>query len=159
MTTIRPASFPEDLAAVTAIFREYVMSPKVDLGFQDYEQEFAQLPGKYARPDGCILLATIEGQVVGCAALRRVDEVTCELKRVYIRPVARGQDLGRRMVQHMLHQATSVGYRRMCLDVLPEFVAAQRLYQSLGFMPAEPVSFNPVPGTRFLALELASPTP
>lgn len=153
---IRLAQFPEDLHAVTAIFREYVHSPATDLGFQDYEEEFAQLPGKYAQPGGCILLATIEAQVVGCAALRRVDEATCELKRVYVRPGARGQDLGRRLVQRMLHLATSVGYRRMCLDVLPEFVAAQRLYQSLGFVPAEPVGFNPVPGTKFLALELAA---
>ena len=155
MTTIRPASFPEDLAAVTAIFREYVLSPTVDLGFQDYEQEFAQLPGKYAQPDGCILLAAMDnGDVVGCAALRRVDEVACELKRVYVRPAARGQDLGRQLVQHMLQMGRAAGYRRMCLDVLPEFVAAQRLYESLGFVPTAPVSFNPVPGTKFLALEL-----
>lgn len=154
MTTIRPASFPEDLAAVTAIFRDYVLSPTVDLGFQDYEQEFAQLPGKYVQPDGCILLAIAAHEVVGCAALRRVDDHTCELKRVYVRPSARGMDLGRQLVLRMLHEAKAAGYSRMCLDVLPEFVAAQRLYESLGFVAAEPVSFNPVPGTKFLALAL-----
>lgn len=154
MTTIRPASFPEDLAAVTTIFREYVLSPTVDLGFQDYEQEFAQLPGNYAQSDGCILLAIVAQDVMGCAALRRVDDHTCELKRVYVRPSARGMDLGRQLVLRMLHDAKAAGYDRMCLDVLPEFVAAQRLYESLGFVAAEPVSFNPVPGTKFLALVL-----
>lgn len=93
---IRLALFPDDLAAVTAIFHEYVHSPTADLGFQDYEQEFAQLPGKYAEPDGCILLAVIGRGVEGCAPLRRVDDDgNCELKRVYVRPTARGVDLGR----------------------------------------------------------------
>lgn len=151
---IRHALFPADLPAVTAIFREYVHSPTADLGFQDYEQEFAELPGKYAEPDGCILLAIVDGGVAGCAALRRVDGRSCELKRVYVRPAARGMDLGRQLVQRMLEVARQAGYARMCLDVLPEFVAAQRLYESLGFVPAEPVSFNPVPGTKFLALAL-----
>lgn len=154
MTTIRRATFPNDLTAVTAIFREYVRSPTANLDFQDYEQEFAELPGKYAEPDGCVLLAVVDGGVVGCAALRRVQGPTCELKRVYVRPAARGMDLGRKLVEEMLHAAKEAGYQRMCLDVLPEFVAAQRLYESLGFVEAEPVSFNPVPGTRFLALDL-----
>jgi len=150
MTMIRPATFPGDLPEVIAIFREYVKSPVANLDFQDYEQEFTQLPGKYAEPDGCILLAVIEGQVVGCAALRRVDASACELKRVYVRPQARGMALGRQLVQQMVYAARDAGYRRMCLDVLAEFVAAQRLYESLGFVPAQAVSFNPVPGTRFL---------
>ena len=154
MTTIRRATFPNDLTAVMAIFREYVRSPKANLDFQDYEQEFAELPGKYAEPDGCVLLAVVDGGVVGCAALRRVQGPTCELKRVYVLPAARGMDLGRKLVEEMLHAAKEAGYQRMCLDVLPEFVAAQRLYESLGFVEAEPVSFNPVPGTRFLALDL-----
>ena len=154
MTTIRRAIFPDDLPAVTAIYREYVPSPTANLDFQDYEQEFAELPGQYAEPDGGVLLAVVEGRVVGCAAQRRVEDGTCELKRVYVRPVARGMDLGRKLVEEMLRVAREAGYRRMCLDVLPEFVAAQRLYESLGFVTAEPVSFNPVPGTRFLALDL-----
>lgn len=155
MTTIRRASFPHDLPTVSTIFREYVQSPTANLEFQDYEKEFAQLPGKYAEPEGCILLALTDGGVVGCAALRRVDDDgTCELKRVYVRPAARGMDLGRQLVEQMLQVAREAGYTRMCLDVLPEFVAAQKLYASLGFVPAAPVSFNPVPGTKFLALEL-----
>lgn len=152
---IRRATFPHDLPIVTAIFREYVQSPTANLDFQDYEREFASLPGHYAEPGGCILLATTDALgVAGCAALRPVDGQRCELKRVYVRPAARGLDLGRQLVQQMLEVARQAGYARMCLDVLPEFVAAQRLYASLGFVPAEPVSFNPVPGTKFLALEL-----
>jgi len=154
MTDIKPAKFPDDLEHVIAILREYVASPSVDLGFQDYEAEFAALPGKYAAPDGRLLLAWKRQAVVGCAALRRVDETTCEMKRVYVRPGARGENLGRRLVESILAEARAAGYSRVCLDVLPEFSAAQRIYESLGFLPAEPVAFNPVPGTKFLALEL-----
>jgi GNAT superfamily N-acetyltransferase len=154
MITIQAASFPRDLSEVISIFREYVNSPTANLDFQDFENEFAGLPGKYAEPDGRILLAQADGRILACAALRRVDAHSCELKRVYVRPVARGKNIGRNIVERMIDEARLAGYRRMCLDVLPEFTAAQQLYDSLGFMPAEPVSYNPVPGTKFLALHL-----
>lgn len=154
MPVIKQALFPNDRDVVVSIFREYVSSPVANLDFQEYEAEFAGLPGKYAPPQGRLLLARECGTVLGCAALRRVDESACEMKRVYVRPAARGRNLGRRLVQAILNEAKIAGYSRVCLDVLPEFTAAQRLYESLGFVPAPPVSFNPVPGTRFLALAL-----
>jgi putative acetyltransferase len=155
MSEIKPANFPDDLEHVIAILSEYVASPSVSLAFQNYEAEFAALPGKYAAPDGCLLLAWKGPAVVGCAALRRVDENTCEMKRVYVRPDARGENLGRRLIERILDEARAAGYSRICLDVLPEFAAAQRIYESLGFQTAAPVTFNPVPGTRYLALELS----
>lgn len=149
MHDIHRAHFPADLETVVDIFREYVTSPTVDLGFQDDAQEFATLPGAYAPPDGCLLLA----RAGGCAALRRVDAVCAEMKRVYLRPAARGTGLGRRLVTAVLAEAHR-------LEVLPEFTAAQALHRSLGFAPAPPVSFNPVTDTQFLALTLsARPSP
>ncbi|WP_028603484.1 GNAT family N-acetyltransferase [Ottowia thiooxydans] len=154
MFIIRQALFPAERDDVVSIFREYVSSPTVSLDFQDYEAEFAELPGKYEAPQGRLLLAREADAVLGCAALRRVDEQTCEMKRVYVRPVARGRDLGRLLANAIVAEARLAGYSRICLDVLPEFTAAQKLYESMGFEPAEPVSFNPVPGTKFLALAL-----
>ncbi len=154
MTDIRRARFPDDLDAVVAIFREYIGSTSVSLDFQDYEAELADLPGKYDAPTGGLFLAVHAGAVVGCAGFRAVDDETCEMKRVYVRPVARGQDLGRRLVERILDEGRAAGYRRICLDVLPEFEAARRLYASLGFVPAPPVTFNPVAGTRFLGMDL-----
>jgi GNAT superfamily N-acetyltransferase len=154
MNPIRDAKFPNDREVVRDIFLEYVRSPIVSLEFQDYEAEFADLPGKYAPPCGRLLLAWKDGRVVGCAALRQVDATTCEMKRVYVRPVARGTTLGRRLVEHLIQDARIAGYTRLCLDVLPEFTLAQNLYRSLGFKDAESVTFNPVPGTKFLALDL-----
>lgn len=154
--SLRLARFPEDRMAVEDVFREYVHSPTADLGFQNFGAEFAALPGPYAAPEGGVLLAWANDRVLGCAALRRVgtDATRCELKRVYVRPAGRGTGLGRAMVERMLQEARAAGYRHMCLDVLPEFTAAQGLYGSLGFVDADPVSFNPVPGTRFMALDL-----
>jgi GNAT superfamily N-acetyltransferase len=154
MNLIRDAKFPDDREAVKDIFLEYVRSPTVSLEFQDYEAEFADLPGKYAPPCGRLLLAWKEGSVVGCAALRQVDASTCEMKRVYVRPAARGTQLGRRLIERLIQEARMTGYRRLCLDVLPEFVAAKKIYSSLGFKDAAPVAFNPVPDTQFLALDL-----
>ena len=154
MIDIKSADFPEDLIAVVAIFREYVASPSASLDFQDFEPEIAALPGKYAAPDGRLLLVWEGSAVVGCAALRRVERNVCEMKRVYIRPAARGKGLGRRLIERILAEAREAGYSRICLDVLPEFRTAHDIYKSLGFRPAQPISFNPVPGTQFLGLDL-----
>lgn len=154
MTEIKPAIFPQDLERVVAIFREYVSSPSVSLDYQDYEPEFASLPGKYAAPEGHLLLAWKNGIVVGCAALRKVDGSVCEMKRVYIRSTARDEGLGRRLIESILTEAREAGYSRICLDVLPEFTVAQGIYESLGFRLAPSVTFNPVPGTKFLGLDL-----
>jgi GNAT superfamily N-acetyltransferase len=151
---IRRARFPQDLDAVIAIFREYIGSTSVSLDFQNYEAELADLPGKYDAPRGGLFLAWHADAVVGCAGFREVNDGICEMKRVYVRPGVRGQNLGRRLVERILAEGRAAGYNRICLDVLPEFKAAQQLYESLGFAPAEPVTFNPVPDTRFLGMDL-----
>lgn len=154
MITITDARFPEDREAVLSIFREYVTSTTVSLQFQDYETEFASLPGKYQPPDGRLLLAWKGERVIGCVALRKIVPGTCEMKRVYVRPEARGSGIGRQLVVQIMDAARLAGYQRICLDVLPEFEAARHIYESIGFVPTLPVAFNPVPGTRFLGMDL-----
>jgi putative acetyltransferase len=151
---IRQARFPEDRAAVEEIFREYIASPSVSLEFQDYEPELAALPGKYAPPEGALLLAWQTDRAIGCAAMRPVDEAICEMKRLYVRPEGRGMGLGRRLAEEIIAAARAAGYAEIRLDVLPEFERAREVYHSLGFRPAEPVTYNPVPGTSFLGLAL-----
>lgn len=154
MCTIRDARFPDDTAAVLEIWREYVASPSVSLDYQDYRAEFDDLPGKYARPGGRLLLAEQDGGIDGCIALRKVSASICEMKRLYVRPRARGAGLGRALIEQLIVEAGIAGYLEIRLDVLEEFAQAKRLYQSFGFIPADPVSFNPVPGASFLGLEL-----
>ena len=154
MIDIQPARFPDDLDAVRAIFREYADSLGVDLGFQAFDQELAALPGKYSPPAGTILLARDDEHVIGSVALRPFEHDICEMKRLYVRPEGRGQQLGRRLAQAVVHAAKEAGYRKMRLDTLPTMQAAQRLYTSLGFRPISAYVFNPVEGTQFLELDL-----
>lgn len=154
---IRPAVFPDDGDTVRALFREYADGLGVDLCFQGFEAELAGLPGRYAPPDGRLLLAwDVAGHAVGCVALRRIADDTCEMKRLYVSPAGRGARLGRRLAEAICDEARAAGYRRICLDTLPSMQAAQHLYRSMGFTPMASYVFNPVPGVVYLELRLGN---
>lgn len=156
MTTIREAQFPQHLEAARAIFREYAASLGIDLSFQDFETELADLPGKYAPPQGRVLLAWRDSAVIGSVAMRPLDETICEMKRLYVRPAGRGEQLGKRLAEHVLRVAKETGYTKIRLDTLPTMQPAQHLYASLGFVDIPAYVFNPVEGTRFLELDLTA---
>jgi ribosomal protein S18 acetylase RimI-like enzyme len=141
---IRPAQ-TTDLETVRSLLREYAASLQLDLSFQDFEAELADPLGFYE----LVLLADD-----GCVGLRRIDELTCEMKRLYVRPVGRGSGLGRRLAEVVISEARQRGYTRMLLDTLPEMAPAQALYRSLGFRETGPYRHNPVPGAVFLELRL-----
>jgi putative acetyltransferase len=151
---IRHALFPKDSAAVLDIWREFVASPSVSLDHQNNHLEFANIPGKYAAPEGCILLAERDREIDGCVSLKKVDSEICEMKRLYVRPRARGARLGFNLIERVIGEARLIGYAEMRLDVLEEFTQAKRLYAAFGLVPAEPISFNPLLGTEFLGLKL-----
>ena len=152
---IRLARFPEDAELVRALFREYADGLGIDLCFQGFEDELASLPGKYAAPGGCVLLAWAGSEPVGCVALRPVDAERAEMKRLYLRPAARGLGVGRQLVERICERARGAGYRWVCLDTLPGMRAAARLYRSMGFVAIEPYVFNPIPGAMFMGLKCA----
>ena len=143
-----------DHEAVKALFREYAESLGFSLAYQDFETELAGFPGKYAPPEGALLLATADGEAAGTVALRKLEQGICEMKRLYVRPAARGSSLGRRLAERICDEARAAGYARICLDTLSTMTPALKLYASLGFRDIEPYVFNPIPGARFLALEL-----
>ncbi len=154
MVTVRQAEFPKDAAAVLEIWREFVASPSVSLDFQGNEAEFENFPGKYAAPDGRVLVAERNGSLVGCISFRKVNSDICEMKCLYVRPEGRGYGLGLQLTRCLIAAAIEAGYGEMRLDVLAEFETARAIYKSLGFTTADPVSFNPLPGTSFLGLAL-----
>jgi len=144
VSPIRPAQ-PEDLETVRGFLREYADGLEVDLSFQDFESELADPLGFYE----LVLLADD-----GCVALRRIDEQTCEMKRLFVRPAGRGSGLGRKLAEAVIGEARARDYSRMLLDTLPEMTSAQALYRSLGFRETEPYRHNPVAGAAFLELTL-----
>lgn len=154
MTEIRPADLDRDIPDARRLFREYADGLGVSLCFQGFEEEVAGLPGKYAAPSGRLLLAWRGGELAGCVALRPLEGGDCEMKRLYVRPAARGMHLGRQLAERIIADARGIGYRRICLDTLPTMTAAIALYRDLGFTPIEPYVFNPVEGAMHLGLRL-----
>ena len=148
---IRPADPARDLTTVRTLFREYAASLGFALDFQGFEDELMELPGEYAEPRGVILLAEGPlGEAWGVVALRPLeDAATCEMKRMYVRPIARGRGLGRILGEAILAEARARGYRAMRLDTIDTMTPAITLYESLGFKPIAPYRFNPMPGALY----------
>jgi len=151
---------PDDasLDAVRDIFREYADSLGVDLAFQDFERELRELPGEYAPPRGALLLATLDGVVAGCCALRPLDGVdypnAAEMKRLYVRKAFRGFGLGRQLAEQALDAARQAGYACVLLDTLSDMEAARALYDELGFEEIPPYYHNPIAGAHYLKADL-----
>jgi putative acetyltransferase len=154
MAHVEPAIFPEHAAIVTELWRAFIADSPVDLSYQNNAAELVDLPGRYAAPGGCVLLAWQEDAPVGVVAMRAAGPGVCEMKRLFVRPAVREQAVGRTLVERLIVAAREAGYREMRLDVQARSRAARTLYRSMGFAPAPPVSFNPVAGAAFLGLRL-----
>lgn len=147
-----------DLEQAARLFQAYAASLPIDLGYQNFSAELSDLPGKYSRPGGALLLAKDSyGEPVGCVALRPFDQGSrCEMKRLFVIPEARFFGLGKRLVGAAIEAAAERRYSEILLDTLPSMTEAAALYQRLGFEPAEPY-YAPTPeGTRFMRLSLKS---
>jgi ribosomal protein S18 acetylase RimI-like enzyme len=147
-----------ELDAVRGLFVEYAASLNVDLCFQNFTTELATLPGEYAAPRGGLLLATVDGELAGCCAMRPLDAVdypnACEMKRLYVRPAYRGRQLGRLLAESILEIARLAGYDCILLDTLNDMEAARALYEELGFEDIPPYYYNPIAGAHYLKAAL-----
>jgi len=148
----------DQMHQVRDIFREYAAGLGIDLCFQQFDRELAELPGEYAAPRGALLLAEVDGAVAGCCALRPLDTSdypnAAEMKRLYVRKAFRGFGLGRQLVEATLDAARLAGYACVLLDTLDDMEAARALYEDLGFEPIEPYYHNPIPGAHYLKVDL-----
>ena len=139
-----------DLALVRTLLIEYANGLGVDLAFQKFDEELATLPGDYDP----ILIAHWNEDVAGCVALRRIDQATCEMKRLYVRPPYRGHGVGRALAETIITEARMRGFKAMRLDTLPSMQEAARMYEQLGFRDIPAYRFNPIKGSRFMELKM-----
>lgn len=152
MTQIVEATTADRIDEARVLIKEYSMTRPGDPALGGIEDEIAGLPGQYAAPEGCLLLAYSDGELRGCVALRRWREGAAEMKRLYVRPAARGLGLGRELVLSVIDRARSMGYERVVLDTIPGMDRAQSLYRSLGFKEIAPYRNNPNAGTLYFEL-------
>jgi len=139
-----------DAGSLRELFREYAAWLGSEGWFGDLEAELAALPGGYA----AVLVARVDGEAIGCVALKELHDGACEMKRLYVRPAGRGSGVGRALVVAIVDKARELGYRTLRLDTLPTMDAARELYLSLGFRPIERYNDNPVEGVLFFELRL-----
>lgn len=145
----------EQVETTRQLFREYEKWLDMDLCFQSFEEEMQNLPGKYALPDGRLYLANIDGQAVGCIALRKIGDGICEMKRLYLKDAARGHGFGKTLIEKVIVDAREIGYSKMRLDTYPPKMGkAVSLYESHGFRAIDAYYDNPHDGVLFMELNL-----
>ena len=152
---IASAETSADVEQARTLFKEYATESKLDLCFQNFEEELARLPGDYAPPKGCLRLAWAADQAAGCVAVREFSPGVCEMKRLYVRPDFRKSGLGRKLAEDIIEEARRMGYATMRLDTLARMKAAVALYESLGFQRIEAYRPNPEGDAIYMEFNLA----
>jgi len=139
--TITRAETPADLDAVRALIREFHHWAMIELAepgatppaFAHLDAELAALPGVFGPPSGCLLLARLNAAPAGCAGLVARDAATMEIRRMYVRPAARGHRIGERLLSDLLVEARRLGYRRYLLESHHSMRHAHAIYRRAGF--------------------------
>ena len=151
---IVPAHDADHLPTVRGLFEEYAAGMGLNFCFQGFTEELASLPGKYAPPDGRLLLAECDGQPVACVAMRKIADGICEMKRLYVRPSFQRRGIGRALTVAVIDEARRAGHRAMKLDTLASMRPAVTLYESLGFRRTTAYYENPLPDVLYFELQL-----
>jgi ribosomal protein S18 acetylase RimI-like enzyme len=146
----------KQIKAAQKLFREYEAWFGMSLCFQNFDEEVANLPGKYAAPDGRLFLAFADEKLAGCIALRQLEDEVCEMKRLFIKDEFRGQKISKLLIEKLFEEAKITGYKKMRLDTFPTKMGkAVSLYESYGFYEIAPYYHNPYGETLFLEKDLA----
>lgn len=145
---------PQNLGPVKTLFTEYWNSFGFTPCFQNFDAELAALPGQYRPPQGRLALALAGGEPAGCVALRPLDAIRCEAKRLYVRPRFRGQGIGKALLEWVIAEARSAGYEEMVGDTMPVMERALGMYERIGFERTGPYARQATAGAIYLRLRL-----
>lgn len=152
--TVREVLSEADLAAIKKLFWSYGISRGFDAAMGDFKTEIAQLPYKYVRPTGCLLLGIYQGQAAGCVAYQYLEAQICEMKRLYVQPSFRGLGIGGFLVEKIVAEAISADYQYMRLDTFAYYEAAIHQYQKAGFYKIPPYQKYDMPDVLFYEKKL-----
>ena len=152
--TLKTAATTREFADAENLFRQYASSLEIDLSFQDFETELETINVQYNQPTGALILAYNDEQAVGCTGIRKLDDDTAELKRMFVQPHFRGHGVAKKMLDKAIGIAGKLGYKRVRLDTIPGMTEAQKLYFSNGFYEIAPYRYNPVEGALFMEKKL-----
>ena len=137
------------------LFKKYAQDIRVDLSFQNFDQEILEIKTQYSRPDGILIIVQQHAYLpLGSFGIRKLTDEICELKRMYITKEARGKGLGNIMMIHALQLGQELNYPKMRLDTLPTMSAAITLYEKHGFYEIEAYRYNPIEGTKYFEIDL-----
>jgi GNAT superfamily N-acetyltransferase len=149
---IRAAAQQRDMEVVRHIWREYEAFLQVDLYFQNFEEELASLPGRYAPPKGGLFMAMLAGECAGTVAFYPQSPEMAEIKRLYVREVYRGLGAGRALLQHAMEAVRAAGYAGVRMDSMRRLVSAGKIYEQMGFYEIAPFNHSPHDDAYYLEL-------
>jgi len=136
------------------LFNEYANSLNISLAFQNFSEELKNINSMYGSPTGSLLLAYENEVAIACAAYRKIEQGTCELKRMYIQPSHRGKGIGQKLLDLLCESAKQNGYTFMRLDTLDTMLSALSLYRKNGFYTIAAYYHNPNDGVVFMEKQL-----
>lgn len=140
----------DEIDQVRTLFIEYQQWLGIDLCFQQFDAELANLPGAYSEPKGAIFVVDDNcGHFVGCIAIRPVSSEIAELKRLYVKPAYQGNGHGKSLLQHALAMAKTTQYKKVILDTLPHMEKAKILYRAFGFIESTAPQQQPLGGLEY----------
>lgn len=139
---------------VKKLIAEYYHRLGRDLSFQNIEAELDDPAVRYSPPQGELLVALENDEVLGMVAYHRLTSKRCEMKRLYLTPNARGRHLGERLVETIIEHAKASGYEEMVLDTIKPLKAAVSLYRKLGFEECEAYYDNPMEDVVYMRKKL-----
>ncbi len=146
------ATTVNDFEQAGKLFLEYSKWLQVDLCFQSFANELETLPTMYNTQSGGIVLCKKGDEYIGCAAIRRIDDTSCELKRMWVQLPYQKKGIGEMLLKECIQLAKNLNYKTIKLDTLQKLQPAISLYKKYGFAETKAYYNNPLNSVVYMEL-------
>jgi N-acetylglutamate synthase-like GNAT family acetyltransferase len=140
----------EEIFLAKNLILEYIKWLNADLAFQNIEDELKNFPKKYKPPEGEFIIAKENGNVIGCVAIKKLENKICEMKRLFVKDEYKKMGIGRTLVEKIIDESRIKNYERIRLDTLETMEDALKIYYKNGFYEIKPYYNNPNSGIVYL---------